>query len=189
MKKIRVALMTYAIDGRQAKGTAVVAQHWTEALLEARDRFDLTFIHYEKSSEDIYNHGVREVILPRFRVQFLNRRSLRMIYYFLTTKDEYDIMQWFQPRLYPFFWLAPTKHIVVAVHGAGDVVKGAPFNLMRHIFNWTLMLFKWRVSAALVGSERVPPARARVDRRARRGAARVRPARRLCFRLWQQPAR
>ena len=31
--------------------------------------------------------------------------------------------------------------------------------------------------------------RARVDRRARRGDARVRPARRVCFRLWQQPAR
>ncbi len=43
--------------------------------------------------------------------------------------------------------------------------------------------------AALVRSGRVPPARARVDRPPCRGAARVRPARRLCFRLWQQPAR
>lgn len=145
--------MTYAIDGRKAKGTAIVAQHWTEALLARRDRFDLTFIHYDKSDEDIYHHGVREVILPRFRIPFLNRRSLRMIYYLLTTRDEYDVIQWFQPRLYPLFWLAPTKHIIVAVHGAGDVVKGAPFNLMRHVFNYTLMLFKKRVSAALVGSE------------------------------------
>ena len=31
--------------------------------------------------------------------------------------------------------------------------------------------------------------RARVDRRARRGDARVRPARCVCFRLWQQPSR
>ncbi len=42
--------------------------------------------------------------------------------------------------------------------------------------------------AALVRSGRVPAARPRVDRPPRRGAARVRPARRLCFRLWQQPA-
>ena len=36
---------------------------------------------------------------------------------------------------------------------------------------------------------RVPPPRARVDRRARRGDARVRPGRQLRFRLWQQPQR
>ena len=152
-KKIRVALMTYTIDGREAKGTAVVARHWTEALMKVRDRFELTFLHYEKSHEDIYNYSVREVIFPEIPVPLFNRRSLRMIWYFLTTRDEYDVIQWFQPRLYPLFWLAPARHIFVAVHGAGDVVKGAPFNLMRHVFNWTLMLFKWRVSAALVGSE------------------------------------
>ncbi len=43
--------------------------------------------------------------------------------------------------------------------------------------------------APLVRSGRVPAARARVDRAPRRGDARVRPARRVCFRLWQQPAR
>ena len=40
-----------------------------------------------------------------------------------------------------------------------------------------------------VRSGRVPAAGPRVDRAPRRGAARVRPGRKLCFRLWQQPAR
>ncbi len=35
----------------------------------------------------------------------------------------------------------------------------------------------------------VPAAGPRVDRPPRRGHARVRPGRQLCFRLWQQPAR
>ena len=43
--------------------------------------------------------------------------------------------------------------------------------------------------AARCRSGRVPAPRPRVDRRARRGPARVRPSRELCFRLWQQPAR
>ena len=42
---------------------------------------------------------------------------------------------------------------------------------------------------ALFRSRRVPPARPRVDRTPCRGAARVRPARCVCFRLWQQSAR
>ena len=41
----------------------------------------------------------------------------------------------------------------------------------------------------VVRSGRVPSAGRRVDRAPRRGAARVRPGRQLCFRLWQQPAR
>ena len=43
--------------------------------------------------------------------------------------------------------------------------------------------------AALVRSGRVSPARSRIDRPSCRSAARVRPRRHVCFRLWQQPAR
>ena len=43
--------------------------------------------------------------------------------------------------------------------------------------------------AARVRSGRVPAACARVDRATRRGHARVRPTRCVCFRLWQQPQR
>ena len=151
--KIRVALMVSTIDGRRAKGTAVVARKCVEALLERRDEFDLTFIHYEKSDDPIYRHGVREIIFPRFRWSFLNRRFARFAYYVFSTKDRFDIMQWFQPRLYPLFWLMPTEHIVVTVHGAGDVARGNRFNLMRHVFNWTLILFRRRVAVAIAGSE------------------------------------
>ena len=43
--------------------------------------------------------------------------------------------------------------------------------------------------AALARRGRVPPPSSRVDRAACRGAARVRPSRELCFRLWQQSSR
>lgn len=151
-RKPRIALMTSAIDGRMAKGTAIVARKCVEALLEHRDEFELTFIHYEKCDDPIYRHGVREVILPEFRSRFLNRRSIRQIYYFLTTQDSFDIIHWFQPRVYPFFWRAPARHIVVTVHGAGDLGKENHFVLSRLIFNGTLKLFKSRVAIAIVGS-------------------------------------
>ena len=144
--------MTYAIDNRPAKGTAIVARRCVEELLKAQDRFDLTFIHYEHCDDPIYTHGIREVILPEFPLFFLNKRSLRQIYYFFTTTDRFDIIQWFQPRLYPFFWKAPASRIVVEVHGAGDVAKEAPFDVMRLIFNWTVKTFNRRIDAAIVAS-------------------------------------
>ena len=152
-EKIRVGLMTYAIDGRKAKGTAVVARKSVEALLRARDRFDLTFLHFEKSDDWVYQHGVREVIFPTFRWRIFNHRFFRMTYYFLSTRDRYDIIEWFQSRLYPLFWLAPTRYIVAALHGAGDLSPDGRFILSRSIFNWTLKLFNKKVSIAIAGSE------------------------------------
>lgn len=144
--------MTYAVDNRPAKGTAIVARKTVEELLKMRDRYDLTFIHYDGCDDPIYGHGVPEVLFPTLKPNLLNKRLLRQIYYFLTTKDSYDLIQWFQPRLYPLFWLAPAKRLVVAVHGAGDWDKNAPFDLMRHVFNWTVRLFRRSIDTALVGS-------------------------------------
>lgn len=154
MAKIRIALMTSTIDGRTASGTALVARKCIEALLRQRDAFDLTFIHYEKSDDPIYQHGVKEIILPRLRPDFLNRRSFRFMYYVLTTRDSFDIMQWFQPRLYPLFWRAPVRKIIVTVHGAGDITDNkVHFIFSRTVYNWTLRMFRRSVTLAIAGSE------------------------------------
>lgn len=144
--------MTHTIDGRQAKGTAVVARKYVEALLKHRDHFDITFVHYEKTVDPIYEHGVREVILPTIRPRFFNRRSLRQTLYFFTTRDHFDIFVWFQPRLFPFFWKAPAKHLIVAVHDA-DTSRSEHFNLMREFFLRVLQLFKHKVGIAIAASE------------------------------------
>ncbi len=150
--KIRLALMTSTIDGRLAKGTAVVARKCVETLLKHRDEFELTFIHYERFDDEIYQHGVREIIIPEFRFRVFNRRSLRFMYFILTTREQFDIMHWFQPRLYPFFWRAPATHLVVTVHGAGDVTAYNRFNAARHVFNWTLILWRKQIDIAIAGS-------------------------------------
>ncbi|HVV39393.1 MAG TPA: glycosyltransferase family 1 protein [Candidatus Paceibacterota bacterium] len=151
-KKIRIGFMTHTIDGRKAKGTAVVARKYVEALLRHRDEFDITFVHYEKTDDPIYTHGVREVILPTFWPKFFNRHSLRQTWYFFTTKDRYDIFHWGQPRLYPFFWYVPAKHLVVATHGA-DTAKAEPFNFMVLVFKWMLILYRKRVDISIAASD------------------------------------
>ena len=71
--KPSVALITQTIDGRQM-GTALVARKCVEVLLKHRDEFDLTFVHYEKSDDPIYGHGIREIVVPQLRFRLLNRR-------------------------------------------------------------------------------------------------------------------
>ncbi len=156
-KKIRIAVMTHTIDGRKAMGTAVVARKTVEALLAHRDEFDITFVHYEKTDDPIYSHGVREVILPTFSLKFLNRRSLRQTWYLLTTHDHYDIFHWFQPRLYPFFWWAPARHLTLHVHST-DIDRLDPFNLMVSVYKWTL-----RIGHAAIAVGFASSAQARLD--------------------------
>lgn len=153
IQKPRIALMTYSIDGRMAKGTAIVARKSVDEIIKHKDEFDITFIHFDKTEDPIYTHGIREVIFPRFKWNVLNRRFFRMMYYFLSTKDRYDVVHWFQARLYPFFWLAPAKYIIASLHGAGDWDKNAPFDMMRHVFNWSARLCNKKIRYALAGSE------------------------------------
>lgn len=150
-KRIRIALMTHTIDGRQASGTALVARKNIEALLEHQDEFELAYIHFQKSDEGIYQHGIRDIVIPEVPWPF-NRRFFRQTFFLLTTKERFDIIHWFQPRLYPLFWLAPAKRIVVTVHGAGDVKDDGHFIFMRSVHNWTLRLFRRYVSAAIASS-------------------------------------
>lgn len=145
--------MTSTIDGRAAAGTAMVARKTVESLLFHQDEFELAYIHYETSDDPIYAHGVRDIVVPHIPIPIFDRRSVRLIYYFLTTKDRFDIIHWFQPRLYPFFWLAPACFTVVTMHGAGDTKKGAPFVFSKSMYNWVIRLFNKKIAIGIAGSD------------------------------------
>jgi glycosyltransferase involved in cell wall biosynthesis len=150
--KIRIALLTSTIDGRRASGTALVARKCVEALLARQTEFDITLLHYELADDPIYQAGAREVLMPRLPWP-LNRRSLRFLAYVLSTRDRFDIIHWFQPRLYPYFFLAPARHTVVTVHGAGDITDNkAHFIFSRFFYNLTLILLRRKIRIAIAGS-------------------------------------
>jgi glycosyltransferase involved in cell wall biosynthesis len=153
-QKIKIGLMTYAIDGRKAKGTAIVARKAVEAFLERQGQFEITYLHYEKCDDGIYKHGCKEIVFPEFNkkcLNFLNFRFLRQVYWYISCKERYDIILWFQPRLYPFFWLAPADRLVAILHGAGDTyVKD--WNLGRLMFVWVLKLFGWKLDLSIAVS-------------------------------------
>jgi ubiquinone/menaquinone biosynthesis C-methylase UbiE len=149
--KPKVGFMTYAIDNRKGKGTALVGIKTVEGFLKHRDEFELVFLHYEKAEEEIYKHGVREIIFPTLPWPF-NRRSFRMIYFFLTTKEKFDCLHWFQPFLYPFYWVAPTKHIFCNIHGGGRWENQGAWDWTSDMYNWTFRLFHKKLTIGTAGS-------------------------------------
>ncbi len=150
--KPRIALMTYAIDGRPAKGSALYARKVVEGLLKHTE-YDFFLVHYEPSNDPLYRMGAREILMPIIPRLPVGTRFIRqMLFFWKYRKEPFDIIHWFQPRLYPFFWLAPAGRIVVTMHGAGDITAPAPFNIPKSVFIWVLKHFNTHIDAVIAAS-------------------------------------
>lgn len=149
--KLRIGLMSYAMDGRTGKGTALSTDRLIRRLVKDPD-LEVTLIHFDKSDDPVYKKA-REILMPSLP-GFLNKRILRMwLFFWKYRRERFDIVQWFQPRMYPFFWFAPARHIIVTAHGAGDITAPGAFPLSRRIFNFVLTHFNHRISAIIAVSE------------------------------------
>lgn len=151
--KPKIALMTYAFDNRQAKGTALYAKKLTELLVK-ENRFDFFLVHYDKVDDPIYKMG-NEIIMPYVDFPFAKHFLRQMLFFWKYRKNKFDIIHWFQPRLYPFFWFAPAKKIVVTAHGAADITSlttKESFVLSRDIFNLIMIYFNKFISAVIAVS-------------------------------------
>ncbi len=153
-QKSKVALMTYAFDGRQAKGTALYARKITEELLKNYgDQYDFYLVHFDHVEDPLYAQA-KEIIIPDFLSLPYGTRFVRMMKFFWKYRnDKFDIIHWFQPRLYPFFWFAPARHIVLTAHAAGDKTAPSFFDLAKSIFNFTLTYFHKSIKACIAVSE------------------------------------
>ncbi|KKW47248.1 MAG: Glycosyl transferase group 1 [Candidatus Kaiserbacteria bacterium GW2011_GWA2_58_9] len=143
--------MSYAMDNRQAKGTALYTRKLIEHLVQDK-RFDVYLVHYNRADDPLYKKA-REIIMPEIRLPFGTRFVRQLLFFWKYRKEPFDIIHWFQPRLYPFFWLAPARVLVATLHGAADVTGGGRFPFSRRMFNFVLKHFSHRLSAIIADSE------------------------------------
>lgn len=146
MKKIRLGLMSYSADNRPAKGTALYTRELIEGL-KKDERFDISLIHYDEVKDPLYE-GVRSILMPKF--SFPGGHLLGQLYFFWKQRKEpFDLIHWFQPRLYPFFWLAPARLKTVTLHGAGMVASDTGFYVSNKVFNQVIKLFWKKIDRAI----------------------------------------
>jgi len=150
-KKIKIALMSYSLDKRKAKGTALYARKLIENILDD-DRFDFYLVHYDKVEDPLYKKA-KEIIMPKIKLPYGSHFVSQMLFFWRYRKNKFDIIHWFQPRVYPFFWLAPAKKIVITTHGAGDITAPGPFIFSREVFNFVLTKFNNKVDALIAVSK------------------------------------
>ena len=150
ISKPKIALMSYSMDNRPAKGTALYTRKLIENLLND-DRYDFYLVHYDKVDDPLYKKA-QEIIMPEVHLLFGTRFVRQLLFFWKYRKEKFDIIHWFQPRLYPFFWFAPARSIVVTAHGAGDITAPSHFVFSRMVFNFIMCNFNKHIDACIAVS-------------------------------------
>jgi glycosyltransferase involved in cell wall biosynthesis len=144
-RKIKVGLMSYAFDNRVAKGSAVYARNLVENLLDD-SRFEFTLIHYEHVDDPIYRRA-GEIVMPQLPVR--SRWLQQLCFFWKFRKQKFDIIHWFQPRLYPGYWWAPARLRVCTIHGGGKYYYPF-FSMSARMFHWVLRFASRWIDSAIV---------------------------------------
>lgn len=110
--KIKIAFMTDKIDLRPEK--TPFFRTLIEKLSNYPD-FEIYMVHYKPMLDEPLYKKVNEIIIPKVSLPW-GSHFFSFILFCLTTKERFDIFMWFVPRLYPFFWLVPSKKLVVKAH-------------------------------------------------------------------------
>ena len=149
-RKLKIALMSYAMDNRRTKGIALYTRKLILGLLE-NPIANYYLVHYEKVDDPLYKKA-REILIREVRLPYGSHFISQMIFFWKYRKEPFDIIHWFHPRVYPFFWLVPAKKIIVTMHGAGDITAKTNFVFSRAIFNFVLRNFHKYIDVIVVDS-------------------------------------
>jgi len=137
--------MSYVMDGRRGKGSSLSAHRLIERLVKNPD-LDVTLVHFDPSDDPLYKE-VREIIMPQFKLPVATRFFRTLAFFWKYRNEQFDIIHWFQSRVYPFFWFAPARKIIVTAHAGGDITSPGKFPLSRRMFNFVLTHFSHKVDA------------------------------------------
>ena len=149
--KPRIALMSYSMDNRPGMGTALYTRRLVEQLL-LDDRFEWYLVHYDRVDDPLYARA-HEIVMPAVNLPVGTHFVRQLLFFWRHRKEQFDIIHWFQPRLYPFFWLAPGRHFIATLHGAGDITSPGAFPPSRRMFNFVLRQFHQKLDAIIAVSK------------------------------------
>ena len=154
MKKPRVALVTTVIDNRAAKGTAYVARKMIEQMAKYKDEFDFTLIHGEKTNDPIYREWP-ELLMPKSPLPFATQFTKETLFWLKQRLQgkKFDIVHYFNHRIWPSYLLASSKKIVITAHEAGIMLDLHPHGASDRVFQFTNKFLHHRMDKLIAVSE------------------------------------
>jgi len=157
--KKRIKLGIFGDDlCRRGKGTSVVLQNLVREYTNLlKEEIDLSLICRENIRGNLDYPKVRLILVKIFRLPKLSG-FFSYLYFFLFTKEEFDIIHFPRPALHPFFGilklLGKTKKIVVTFHGAPENDKIPLYQTFFNRFNRSFIRYigQYFIDAAVADS-------------------------------------
>ena len=141
-KKIKIALMSDAMDRRPER--SITSRRLVENLLK-HSELEIYLIHFQKMPDDPLYRRVHEIVIPLLPLPWASH-FFSFLWFCLKTKEKFDIFQWMVARPYPFFWLVPSKKIVVTAHDGYVDLWTVP-----NTFFWAMLRFFHHYIGAIIG--------------------------------------
>lgn len=144
MIELRIAHITSVIDGRSQSGTARVAKELISELSK-HGNIHQVLVHFGLSTDGVYSlPNIEELKIPLIYRSIPGRHFISFLIYCLKNRKtlnslRLDVVHWHVGRVYPFFWLLPSKSIVITLHDAGGYVLKGVNTLWTRLFR----LFMW----------------------------------------------
>ncbi len=151
--RLSVAHLTDVIDGRLNSGTARAARELIIGLSKYTG-IHQTFIHFDSSSDEIYNlENTTEIVIPLVRFPFA-KHFISFIFFWIKQRlihksYFFDVVHWHSSRVYPFFFLIPSARIVITLHDATIRLMREVNTFWTRVFYWSLRLSVKRVHAII----------------------------------------
>ena len=142
--RLRIAHLTDVIDGRNNSGTARVAKEIIDEL-GTNTKVHQTFIHFNNSRDSIYSlPNSQEVLIPLRKFGVANHFFSFLIFWvrnFLTKEiKEFDVVHWHSNRVYPFYFLIPSKRHIISLYDATNRIVKEVNTIWTRIFFWNLRM-------------------------------------------------
>ncbi len=156
---LRIAHLTADIDGRSNSGTARVASELIHELSNQLDIFQ-TFVHFQKGGETIYElPRTNEIVIPLGSNWITKRRSfafLKWVLFSRTSKEKYafDVVHWHSSRLFPFFFLFPSKKTILTLHDVGPRILPNVNTLATRFYYWNARIFQSKIYRIIAVSQK-----------------------------------
>ncbi len=160
MEKIRVGFLASGFSNRHGSGTAKVVEKLIKILCnEFRESISVTIFCNDASQYDYlvtradFSNAQIEMF-PNVRGNFFRSSRQYYKYSFSHRKYSLDIMHFSVPRLYPFFWLFPSKKFICTFHAGGEVTAPRDkFILSREVYNLIAKKYFTRLASIIAVSE------------------------------------
>lgn len=159
-KRIRIAIDSTMIDGRHAKGTAILARKEIQGLVNYKTEFDITLVHKFAFPEDPLYREFKEIIIPRIWNRLYGGVINEFLFFisfwikiFLGRAERFDIYFVCYSKILPTFIFAPAKKFMFYPMDGGPLSAGFVLEKVKTPFPKYVLIFKNRIHRFLTLSK------------------------------------